>query len=553
MARTPRSRLDRQLFLAFFGAYATTAVILLLVGLASSVAAISPPVLASLRTASADGPAGPLWRGIADASLTAPPIGEVLLDYTASALNISFAVLVVRLRPDHWSARLLAIGAVGTAAAFNLAGHGVFLSMRESVVNALHFLFHSVSGVAYLHALLLFPDGRLVPAWARWPLILFYGIAAIEVVSLAFGPGPGALMSRVVPLERTGEPGVDLRNVVAADAAFYVFFFGLLIPVVGLTGQLQRYRTAKVAEARQQAKLLLWALSLAFTGGLLFAGTIVAINQRGGATFGAEDLERIESVVFRIFPLLFLIIPGALCVGLVRYGLWDIDRIINRTLVYSATTAVLAATFALVSALANRSVEFLTGQRTDAVTVVTALLTALAFTPLQRRFRSVVDRVLPPRALLTFLFTDIVGSTTRAAKLGDARWREALERYRSTVRRDLRSHGGREVDAPGDGFFATFEKPSNAVRCARDIRQDVLRLGLSSRTGLHRGECEMRGEKVSGLSVHVASRVVGVAEPGEILLTDAVREAIPDAVLGRGAHVLKGVDGTWPLYRIVSA
>lgn len=136
--------------------------------------------------------------------------------------------------------------------------------------------------------------------------------------------------------------------------------------------------------------------------------------------------------------------------------------------------------------------------------------------------------------------------------LGDKKWRELLERYRSVVRRELARFGGQEVDTAGDGFFATFERPIAAVQCALQVRGAARSLGLKSRIGLHRGECEMRGEKVTGVTVHAAARVMSTAQPGEILISDTVREALPVAEFpssDRGRHELKGVPGDWQLMR----
>lgn len=188
-----------------------------------------------------------------------------------------------------------------------------------------------------------------------------------------------------------------------------------------------------------------------------------------------------------LLPVLFAGIPISAGVAILRYRLYDIDILINRTVLYLSVTAILAGTFAVLSAASQRAVEALSGQRSDLVTIALALAVALGFAPLRRRVQPLVDRVLPGRGLLTLLFTDIVGSTERIVALGDERWRTVLEAYRAAVRRELTRFGGREIDTAGDGFFATFERPAQAVRCAGALRDSLRDLGLDSRVGLHTG------------------------------------------------------------------
>ena len=205
----------------------------------------------------------------------------------------------------------------------------------------------------------------------------------------------------------------------------------------------------------------------------------------------------------------------------------------------------------LANVASQRILDALTGQRSELLTAVLIGGAVLAFAPLRSRVRPIVDRFLPARAVLTLFFTDIVGSTRLAVNLGDEGWRALLSRYRTSVRRELARFGGHEVDTAGDGFFATFSRPATGLRCAWAIRSAVEALGLRTRTGLHVGECEMRGEKVSGLAVHIGARVMAAAGDGEILISDAVRAVGSglDAPLGdRGWHELKGVPGEWHLF-----
>jgi class 3 adenylate cyclase/alpha-beta hydrolase superfamily lysophospholipase len=158
------------------------------------------------------------------------------------------------------------------------------------------------------------------------------------------------------------------------------------------------------------------------------------------------------------------------------------------------------------------------------------------------------------RILTTVLFIDIVGSTQLAASLGDHRWRELLASYHQAVRTLLRQFRGTEVDAAGDGFFATFDGPARAIRCGRGIVQAVEKFGLRVRTGLHTGEVELNNGEVSGLAVHIGARVGEAAGPNEILVTQTVTELVVGSGItfqDQGEHELKGVPGSWRLYRAV--
>jgi adenylate cyclase len=152
------------------------------------------------------------------------------------------------------------------------------------------------------------------------------------------------------------------------------------------------------------------------------------------------------------------------------------------------------------------------------------------------------------------LFTDIVGSTELAASLGDRAWRDLLAAHHAAVRRELRRFGGREVDTAGDGFFATFDQPAQAVRAADGILSAVAKLGISARAGLHTGEAEAAGQKIGGLAVHIASRVTSAAAAGEVLVSGTLRELVVGSGLDfsdRGLHQLKGVPGEWRLCALV--
>jgi class 3 adenylate cyclase len=158
--------------------------------------------------------------------------------------------------------------------------------------------------------------------------------------------------------------------------------------------------------------------------------------------------------------------------------------------------------------------------------------------------------------LATVLFTDIVGSTTRAVELGDRRWRDLLVNHNAIVRRELERSRGREVKTVGDGFLATFDGPARAIRCASAIRDGMRGLGLEIRAGLHTGEAELMGDDVGGIAVHIAARVMARARPNEVLVSSTVKDLVTGSGVefsDRGTHRLKGVPGSWRLYGVVRA
>jgi len=161
------------------------------------------------------------------------------------------------------------------------------------------------------------------------------------------------------------------------------------------------------------------------------------------------------------------------------------------------------------------------------------------------------DTVEFDRILATVLFTDIVGSTAKLAELGDRRWRELLQQHHALVRRQLVRFSGREIDTAGDGFFASFDGPARAIRCAWAITEAVSELGLEVRAGLHTGECEVVDRKVGGIAVHIGARVASEARPGEVLVSSTVKDLVAGSGIQfreRGVAELKGVPGEWRLY-----
>ena len=157
------------------------------------------------------------------------------------------------------------------------------------------------------------------------------------------------------------------------------------------------------------------------------------------------------------------------------------------------------------------------------------------------------------RVLVSVLFTDIVGSTERAASLGDHRWRSLLDRHDQIVREQLRIFRGREVNTTGDGFVAAFDGPARAIRCGQAIIDATRVHGIELRVGLHTGECEVRGNDLGGLAVHIAARIGSLAAPSEVLVSSTVKDLVVGSGIefqDRGDYELKGVPGSWRLFHV---
>jgi class 3 adenylate cyclase len=182
--------------------------------------------------------------------------------------------------------------------------------------------------------------------------------------------------------------------------------------------------------------------------------------------------------------------------------------------------------------------------------------------PWRNSFREIAEfltgqhaEVADDRVLATVLFTDIVGSTRRAAEMGDRDWHALLDAHDAVVRSQLARFRGREVSTSGDSFLATFDGPQRAIRCALAIRDAVQSLGIEVRAGLHTGECEVRGDDIGGIAVHIGARVSALAGANEVLVSSTLRDLVIGSGLefeDRGDHTLKGVPGEWRLSAVAS-
>lgn len=182
-----------------------------------------------------------------------------------------------------------------------------------------------------------------------------------------------------------------------------------------------------------------------------------------------------------------------------------------------------------------------------------SLLGDSAYDEIEEFVRSLHEEREPETVLATVLFTDIIGSTAKAAELGDRAWANLVGRHHSLVRTQLDRFRGRELDTAGDGFFAAFDGPIRAIRCATTLGTSLRDLGLEIRAGLHTGECEIVGEKLSGLAVNIGAGVAAQAQPGEVLVTSTVKDLVAGSGIAfteRGMAELKGVPGEWRLFAV---
>jgi uncharacterized membrane protein len=306
------------------------------------------------------------YERMAHAAHVMPSVAVVWLAFAFSLLNFALATLLLWLRPRDRTARLLAVGMVGTAAIFNLPAQSTIeilpLTASETGV---HISVHILTGLAYTFALLLFPDGRLIPRWS-WPAqTMLYTPLVMASVVLAW------------MVEGRARPGVLL------------LFFGLVVPVAGVAAQAYRFRTSDDPGRHRQSRLLFWALVPAIGVGLWFLATQGFGSIEPG--LAGRHLPEQPVAVFRVFLPVFLLVPLALFAGILRYRLWDIDRVINRTVVYGVVTGVLLGAYVgIVIVLQGLLRPFTAGN--DIAIATSTLLVAAAFIPVRRRVQVFVDR-----------------------------------------------------------------------------------------------------------------------------------------------------------------
>ncbi|HEX7166476.1 MAG TPA: sensor histidine kinase [Acidimicrobiales bacterium] len=348
-------------FLVFFAAYLGFAIVVLALGVAAVVASNNLGFHDWLHEAAfTSGTWGRLADRVAKSSHHVETWWQLAIDYGFSLFNIALALVLVWLRRHERTARLLAIAMVGTAGIFNLQAHAVYERLDPTRLEELtHDAFHIVAALSYIAALLLFPDGRLVPRWRGWWSGSFVAAAALAVVSLVW-------------LTRGNDRTVGL-----------VIGFGVMTPVVGVGAQLYRYRRPSLAVERQQSRLLFWALSPSLLVGL-FALVYALANNAGPEFEGRPGLLYLPVEVFRVFQPVFSIIPIALFMGILHYRLWDVDRLISRTLVYSVLAGFVSVVYVGVVVGFGAVVG---GANTEnlGLSIVATGIVALAFQPVKER------------------------------------------------------------------------------------------------------------------------------------------------------------------------
>jgi signal transduction histidine kinase/plastocyanin len=316
------------------------------------------------------------------------PAGEVAANYMFSAIILVLAIVLVRARSRDRTARLLSLGMVGTAAVFNAQAHVAFDVIPSALLSSAHDTFHVVSGVAFMFGLLLFPDGQMVPRiagtawrpWIRWVARLALAFVAV-IVGLMF-----------------------VSDFHGASPGGYIAFFGVAIPVAGVISQSFRYRHADTEQGRQQSRLLVWALAVPLLATLLVGGLIAGAHVLEGTPQGAADFSR---TVFLVFPVLFTIIPLTLVVVLVRYRLWDVERVVSKTLVYGILAAFISTVYILIVVGVGSAVGT-GGHQNLPLSILATAIVALAFEPLRRRLEGLANvlvygrRTSPYEALAEF-------------------------------------------------------------------------------------------------------------------------------------------------------
>lgn len=365
-------RLGNVAFLVFFAGYAGFAVAVLALGAAAVVAFHNQGFHDRLHFVW--GVDDTLWGRLAERLGEAAhprhqePFGNLIIDYGFSLFNLSLAFFLVFLRRQELTARLLAVAIVGTAGVFNLQAHAVYEVAPVQPLEAFtHDAFHGLAAVAYLLALLLFPDGRPVPRWRPGSLTLLYVAVVAAVAPLVLLAGGG---SRTVGL---------------------IVVFGVLTPMVGVASQAYRYRRSPTTLERQQARMLFWALSPALLVGLF--ALAVAAGDTGPTLFEGRNLDPLPREIFRVFQLVFSIIPIALFIGILRYRLWDIDKVISRTVVYSVLAGFVSAVYVGVVV----GIGSLFGQAQSgnlALSIIATGIVAVAFQPVKERVQRFANRLV---------------------------------------------------------------------------------------------------------------------------------------------------------------
>ena len=367
--RSLRHRTTDALFFAFLVVYTGYALIALGLGVLAAIAHASPDLHSNLHLYgfANETLTERLAQAAAVASHQAESGWELAIDYGFSLLNLTLGLYLLYLRPHNPTARFLAVGMVGTAAIFNLQALSVYSALQATSVDiGIHYAFELVAMLAYLYALLTFPDAQLVPRWPRWAQAILYLPVTIVVALVLYG------------LQAT-----QLRAVT-------IILFGLVNPAVGVLAQAYRWLRPRSSEERQLSRLLFFALLPAVLAALLAhpeqLPTLLVPNFQG------RPLQEVPVGFFRVFQPVFAIIPIALFIGIVRYRLWDIDRIVSRTLVYGALAAFVTAVYiGLVVGVGNL---IGTQQHNLILSLIATGVVAVAFQPVRSAVQQLANRLV---------------------------------------------------------------------------------------------------------------------------------------------------------------
>ena len=356
-------------FFGFLAIYTGFAMVVLALGVVTAIAHVSPDLHQSLHLSGfgAQTLTERLSQAMAVASHQAESGGQLALDYGFSVLNLVLGLYLIYLRPHNRTARFLAVGLVGTAAVFNLQALSVYSALQSTnLETTLRFGFELIAMLAYLYALLTFPDGHLLPHWPGWAhAILYLPITVALAVALY------------------AVQGTPLRIAI-------ILAFGLLTPIVGFVAQAYRWIAPRSPEERQLSRLLFFALLPA----LILAQSTHPENLASllNPSLQGRPLEEVPVTFFRLFQPIFAIIPLALFAGIIRFRIWDIDRIVSRTIVYGALGAFVSVVYiGVVVGLGNL---IGTQQHNLVLSLLATGLVALAFQPMRDRLQGLANRLV---------------------------------------------------------------------------------------------------------------------------------------------------------------
>lgn len=380
-----------------------------------------------------------LSRRIAEASHTAQPGIQLFGDYLFGLVNIVLAVVLIRLRPRDRVARLFSVAMLGTAAAYSLQGHAAIKIVP--IVGAIHpDPMHPITGLAYFYALLLFPDGRLVPRFGRRAVRVAYAASLFFAAMWLLGN-----VNVFAP-----DPGLG-------HAVNFLKFFGIVIPLAGFAAQGYRYRKASSPEERQQSRLILWVLAPVFVVG----ATLMLLDQSGTVDQG---------LMFRVFQAVFTIIPIGLFAGIVRYRLWDIDVVVNKTIVYAALAALIGAVYVGVVVVIGQALPDAAGVW---LSVLATILVTVALEPARERLQRVANRVVYGERITPY--EAMAGLARRVADAPSAE--EILPRAAEAVALGVGADRARVTLYPSEGNQRIASWPDQSEQERYDLDVPVLHHG----------------------------------------------------------------------------